>query len=132
MRMPIVLLIPREDEEAEFLRAHRATSPTYPSFLHYYEEGMAFGRYLDVLREQQRGEHLPTGHVPSTFLFAFVEPRIVGRVSIRHRLNPFSNAWAGTSVTSWFQSSDRRATPQKSCIRPWLLLENALGWSASS
>jgi predicted acetyltransferase len=89
MRMPIVLRTPREDEEAEVLRAHRATSPTYPSFLHYYEEGMSFARYLDVLSERQRGEHLPPRHVPSTFLFAFAEPRIVGRVSIRHTLNPF-------------------------------------------
>jgi predicted acetyltransferase len=87
--MPIVLRIPREDEEAEVLRAHRATSPTYPSFLHYYEEGMSFGRYLAVLREQERGENLAPRHVPSTFLFAFEEPRIVGRVSLRHRLNPF-------------------------------------------
>jgi predicted acetyltransferase len=89
MGMPIVLRIPREDEEAEVLRAHRATSPTYPNFLHYYQEGMSFARYLDVLRQQERGEHLPPRHVPSTFLFAFVEPRIVGRVSIRHTLNPF-------------------------------------------
>jgi predicted acetyltransferase len=85
----VVLRIPREDEEEEFLRAHRATSPTYPSFLHYHEDGMAFGRYLQVLGEQERGEHLPPNHVPSTFLFAFAGSRIVGRVSIRHALNPF-------------------------------------------
>lgn len=79
---------PREEEEEEFLRAHRATSPEVPSFLHYYEEGMAFPRYLEVLEEQERGEALPSPrHVPSTFLFAFVGKRIVGRTSIRHRLN---------------------------------------------
>jgi predicted acetyltransferase len=87
--MPVVLRLPREDEEEEFLSAHRATSPTYPSFLHYYDEGIAFGRYLQVLDEHRRGEHLPPNHVPSTFLFAFVGSRIVGRVSIRHALNPF-------------------------------------------
>jgi predicted acetyltransferase len=87
--MPVMLRLPREDEEDEFLIAHRATSPTYPSFLHHYEEGMAFGRYLNVLDEQRRGEHLLPNHVPSTFLFAFAEFRIVGRVSIRHALNPF-------------------------------------------
>lgn len=87
--MPIVLRIPREDEEPEFLHAHRATSPTYPSFLHYYEDGMAFRRYLQVLKEQVRGENLPPGYVPSTFLFAFAGSRIVGRVSIRHSLNAF-------------------------------------------
>lgn len=87
---PITLRIPREEEEDEFLRAHRATSPTYPSFLHYYDEGMPFRRYLEVLAEQERGVNLPSNqHVPSTFLFAFAEASIVGRVSIRHALNPF-------------------------------------------
>jgi predicted acetyltransferase len=81
------LRLPRADEEDEFLRAHRATSPTVPYFLHYYEEGMRLERYLEVLAERERGEHLPPGHVPSTFLFAFVGATIVGRVSIRHRLN---------------------------------------------
>jgi predicted acetyltransferase len=83
----LVLRVPRKDEEDEFLRAHRATSPEVPSFLHYYREGMPFGRFLEVLADQQRGVNLPPDHVPSTFLFAFVGRRIVGRVSIRHSLN---------------------------------------------
>lgn len=84
----LTLRWPRYDEEDEFLRAHRATSPGVPSFLHYYTEGMSFRRYLDVLAEQDHGINLPTlAHVPSTFLFAFVGDRIVGRVSIRHSLN---------------------------------------------
>ena len=70
------------------MRAHRATSPGYPSFLHYYEEGMPFRRYLSVLGEQARGVNIPPDHVPTTFLFAFVRERIVGSVSIRHHLNP--------------------------------------------
>jgi len=86
----LTLRLPREDEEEEFLRAHRATSPEVPSFIHYYEEGMPFRRYLEVLADQEQGLNLPsTNHVPSTFLFAFVGNRIVGRVSIRHSLNEF-------------------------------------------
>jgi predicted acetyltransferase len=85
----LVLRRPREDEEGEFVRAHRATSPEIPYFLHYYQEGMAFARYLEVLAEQERGVNPPPNHVPSTFLFAFVGQRIVGRVSIRHRLNGY-------------------------------------------
>ena len=50
---------------------------------------MSFRRYLEVLAEQERGENLPTNHVPSTFLFAFAGTRIVGRVSIRHSVNSF-------------------------------------------
>jgi predicted acetyltransferase len=60
-----------------------------PNFLHYYDEGMPFGRYLEILEQHTRGENVPPGHVPSTFLFAFQGPRIVGRVSIRHELSEF-------------------------------------------
>lgn len=83
----LVLRRPRQDEEDEFLRAHRATTPEVPYFLHDYEEGMPFSRYLDVLDERARGVNLPPNHVPSTFLFAFDGDRIVGRVSIRHAVN---------------------------------------------
>jgi predicted acetyltransferase len=83
----VVLRLPALDEEAEFLRAHRATSPEVPNFLHHYHEGMAFGEYLKVLANHARGENLPPNHVPSTFLFAFAGTRIIGRVSIRHSLN---------------------------------------------
>jgi predicted acetyltransferase len=85
----LALRLPLEDEEQEFLRAHRATTPEVPNFLHYYQEGMPIGHYLDVLKQQARGENLPPDHVPSTFLFAFDASRIVGRVSIRHKLNDF-------------------------------------------
>jgi predicted acetyltransferase len=87
MQTDLTLRLPREDEEQEFLRAHRATSPEVPYFLHFYKEGMPFSRYLEVLAEQEPGLNLAPNHVPSTFLFAFVETRIVGRVSIRHTLN---------------------------------------------
>ena len=85
----LVLRLPGVDEEEEFLRAHHATTPDVPSFLHYYEEGMPYLGYLDLLERHARGEGLPPGHVPSTFLFAFDDGRIVGRVSIRHALNGF-------------------------------------------
>lgn len=86
--MELVLRVPMELERDEFLRAHRATSPSVPHFLHYYEEGMPFRQYLETLAEHARGENLPANHVPSTFLFAFAGARIVGRVSIRHALTP--------------------------------------------
>jgi len=93
--MDLVLRVPTQSEEAEFRRAHRATSPSVPSFLHYYEEGMPFRRYLEVLAERERGENLPANQVPSTFLFAFAGIRIVGRASIRHALNPYLELFGG-------------------------------------
>ena len=83
----MLLRLPRPEEEPEFLRAHRATTPDAPNFLPYYEEGMPLARYLEVLECHARGENLPTHHVPSTFLFAFEGSTIVGRVAIRHWLN---------------------------------------------
>ena len=87
MAQMLVLRRPRNDEEGEFLRAHRATTPEVPYFLHYYDEGMSLSRYLEVLEERERGVNLPPNHVPSTFLFAFKGERLIGRVSIRHMLN---------------------------------------------
>ena len=59
MQTDLTLRLPRQDEEKEFLRAHRATSPEVPHFLHYYKEDMPFSRYLEVLAEQERGANLP-------------------------------------------------------------------------
>ena len=87
--MDLVLRVPTPSDEREFLRAHGATSPSVSNFLHYYEDGMPFRRYLEVLAEQERGENLLPDHVPETFLFAFAGTSIVGRVSIRHALTPF-------------------------------------------
>ena len=93
--MDLVLRAPGLSEEAEFFRAHRATSPSVRHFLHGYEEGMSFRRYLEVLAEMERGENLPANHVPSTFLFAFAGTRIVGRAAIRHSLNPYLERFGG-------------------------------------
>ena len=53
MQTDLTLRLPRRDEEKEFMRAHRATSPEVPDFLHYYKEGMPFSRYLEVLAERR-------------------------------------------------------------------------------
>lgn len=89
------LRFPRPDEAAEFLRAKDAAKDN-PTFLHYHDEGMDFAAYLQRLREQQQGMNLPSpAHVPSSFLFAFDAARIVGRVSLRHRLSPARGDWYG-------------------------------------
>jgi len=81
------LRLPTIDEEDEFLRAHLATTPEWPTFLHYYHDGMSLARYLEVLGDQERGVNLLPNHVPETFLFAFKDCSIVGRVTIRHKLD---------------------------------------------
>src|SRR5689334_11789123 len=85
----VMLRLLTADDGAELLRAHRATSPDAPSFLHFYSDGMPLSEYLDVLAYWREGKHLPSDCVPETFLFAFAGRRIVGRAAIRHRLNAF-------------------------------------------
>ncbi|MDF2697229.1 MAG: putative acetyltransferase, partial [Labilithrix sp.] len=82
----LVLRRARLDDEQEVLRAHREATDV-PNFLHHYRDGMSFARYLEVLAERELGVDLSMDRVPSTLLFAFVGSRIVGRASIRHRLN---------------------------------------------
>jgi predicted acetyltransferase len=52
-----------------------------------HEPGMPWGQYLELLDRWSRGEGLPADHVPSTFLLAEAGGVVVGRASIRHRLN---------------------------------------------
>ncbi len=91
----LVLRHPTLDDEEEFLRAHHATTPEWPSFLHYYTEEMPFDEYLERLNQTERGINLPAGHVAETFLFTFLGPRIVGRVAVRHSLNEVLERVAG-------------------------------------
>lgn len=91
----LVLRLPHVDEHREFLRAYWATLTDTPTFALRYQAGMPFAAYLQCLRDQQRGISLPPRHVPSTLLFAFSGPRIVGRVSIRHELNPWLEQFGG-------------------------------------
>ncbi|WP_165782452.1 GNAT family N-acetyltransferase [Solilutibacter silvestris] len=82
------LRLPTPDEEPEFRRMLAAIPADNPAFLHFHRPGMTMAEYLDVLQKQAAGsDPAPGREVPSTFLFAFVDGRIVGRVSIRHSLD---------------------------------------------
>ena len=70
---------------------------------------MSFLRYLEVLEEQERSENLLPSQVPATFLFAFAGTRIVGRVSVRHALNPYFERFGSYTQA---QSSNCFAVPQ--------------------
>jgi predicted acetyltransferase len=51
------------------------------------EPGMSWRRYLALLDARSRGKRLPRHHVASSVLVADVGGVIVGRCSVRHRLN---------------------------------------------
>ncbi len=91
------LRLPTPQEEAEFRRAVAAVPADNPTFLHFHRPGMSLADYLDMLRRQELGiiDPAPGREVPSTFLFAFVDGRIVGRASIRHNLDYPAGQMAG-------------------------------------
>ena len=76
------------DEEA-FARAYALTAVSDPNFAHFYRSELSFDAYLRVLDDHEHGRSLPERHVPSSVLFGFVGPVIVGRLSFRHALNEF-------------------------------------------
>ncbi len=77
-----------EDEEA-FVAGHVEMAAEGFPFGLFYSPGDSWPAYLSRLDAQRRGVHVPEGLVESTFLVAVVDGVIVGRSSIRHRLNDF-------------------------------------------
>jgi predicted acetyltransferase len=91
----LVLRCPGPGDEPAFLEARRAVPPGNPTFLRDYREGMDYGAFLRLLEDHRAGRGLPPGVAPSTFLFAFLDDRIVGRASVRHALVPPLGELAG-------------------------------------
>lgn len=69
--------------------AHTTMAAEGHPFCLFYADATPWDGYLRRLERYRRGVRLPARLVPSTFLVAVVDGVIVGRVSIRHRLNQF-------------------------------------------
>ncbi len=74
-------------DEAAVRTAHGQLRAEDVTFALGYEEGMARADHLALLEDQRVGRHLPPDRVPATFLVADVDGRVVGRASVRHRLD---------------------------------------------
>ena len=72
----------------EAARAHEELAREGFDFLHGYEPDMDWAYFLDRTERLRQGIGLSETWVPETFLVADVGGQIVGRVSIRHHLNP--------------------------------------------
>lgn len=82
-------------DETAALQAHRELEREDFDFLLGFDTETAWRDYLHHLEEQSGGLNVPEGWVPSSFLVAEVNGAIVGRVSIRHELNPFLSRVGG-------------------------------------
>ncbi len=82
-------------DRPEALRAQAELAREDFEFLHGYQSGMSWPQFLLRTDEIRRGHRLPDGYVPATFLVAQDGENLVGRVSIRHTLNPFLESVGG-------------------------------------
>jgi predicted acetyltransferase len=85
----LYLRSPRREDEAAFRRGHRAMAAEGFRFGLGYEDGMPFGLYVEQVERHRHGVDPGGRWVPNTFVVADVGGEIVGRSSIRHRLNEF-------------------------------------------
>ena len=85
----LVLRPLRAADEAPFRAGHEAMAAEGFAFGLALEPGLEWAAYLARLEDHRAGRNLPERFVPGTFLVADVAGEIVGRVSVRHRLNDF-------------------------------------------
>lgn len=84
----LVLRELNEHDEAAFLAGLKdweGEDLTWYSF--EWGPGVTYSGMIKRLAERKQGLNIPAEHVPSTMLYAFVNGEIVGRISIRHKLN---------------------------------------------
>jgi predicted acetyltransferase len=79
----------RHDDEAVVRAAHTTMATEGYPFCLFFAPDTPWDTYLRQLERHRRGVRLPGRLVPSTFLVAVVDSVVIGRVSIRHRLNEF-------------------------------------------
>lgn len=77
------------DEEAFFegMKEWEGESPAWYTFA--WTEGMSYKEMLKILKDEAEGKNLKPNRVAHTMLYAFVDDKIIGRVSIRHELNEY-------------------------------------------
>lgn len=85
-RDALVLRAPQPSDEPLARQAQAALAAEGFDF-GLWPESEPWLAYLDRLEREQRGEGLPPGRVPMTFLYAEVHGRVVGRTSVRHMLS---------------------------------------------
>ncbi len=115
------------DDEAEVRAAHDTLmrSDGYP-FCLFWRPGRSWVEYVELLDAYRRGEQLPPGMVPSTFLVAEVDGTIVGRASLRHRLTP-SLERDGGHVGYGVLPAHRRRGHATTILRQSLVILRSLG-----
>jgi len=87
----------RVADERSFRRAVKEFQENEPEWLFafHFEASNDFAMYVRRLDCWAKGQMLPEGFVPNTFLVGVVRNTIIGRVSIRHELNDYLSTYGG-------------------------------------
>jgi predicted acetyltransferase len=116
----------RDEDEAAFTAGHRAMAVEGFTFGLGYEPGKPWRTYLKEQEDHRQGRNLPARHVPGTFLVAEVAGEIVGRTSIRFRLNDFL-AERGGHIGYGVLAQHRRRGYATEILRQSLIIARAAG-----
>jgi len=78
------------NDKKQAMQAHQElTLDDFTFLLNSFDENESWAIYIERVNSAGRDQNLPVGRVPASFLVAEVDGQIVGRVSIRHRLNEY-------------------------------------------
>ncbi len=84
-----------ESDKDQALLAQEELAAEHFDFLLGYDPQVDWTGFLENVEDIRHGRNVPTGQVPATFLIAEVDGNLVGRVSLRHQLNPFLRTVGG-------------------------------------
>ena len=117
----------RPTDEVAFRRAVAEFASSDPewTFAFAFDPEVDFREYCERVRLRRQGIGLAEGWVPETFLVAVAGESVVGRVSIRHRLNDFLERYGG-HIGYGVVASERRKGYATAMLREALIVARDL------
>ena len=125
---PLELRLPRLEDERSFMEAVAEFQGEQPpfDFALSIDSTVDFPEYVRMHESWSCGENLPPGFVPASFYVGVVAGVIVGRVSIRHKLNDFL-ATVGGHIGYGVRPSQRRRGYATEMLRQSIPICTAVG-----